>query len=117
MAESDDDHDSAEGSNHGDHGGEDEVMEEEEEATQATKKTKIKANSQKSTQVHNAKKKQAISTHLGNMRVLFVMAHTEFMPVKLFNQESGLGKIFKDTFDGDTKCQFDNGSLFSSPLT
>jgi len=110
MAESDDAYDSAEDSNHGGGGGEDEVMEvmeDDKEVTQATKKAKIKANSKKSTQVYNAKKKEAISTHLGNIRILFVMAHTEFMPVNLFNQESGLGKIFKDTFDGDTKCQFD----------
>ena len=110
MAESDDAYDSAEDSNHGGGGGEDEVMEvmeDDEEVTQATKKAKIKANSKKSTQVYNAKKKEAISTHLGNIRILFVMAHTEFMPINLFNQESGLGKIFKDTFDGDTKCQFD----------
>ena len=81
-----------EGSNHG---GDDDDREEDQEAKQATKRAKTKENSKKSTKVYNAKRKEAISTHHGNIRILFVMAHTEFMPINLFK----LGKIFKDMFE------------------
>jgi hypothetical protein len=81
------------------------------EEAPVSKRARLQVTSRTTSNRHNQKKKEAALSTFKNVRVLFVVAESECLPVTLFNVDEGLGKQFNEGFQDDVTCRFDYAEM------